>query len=112
VPNPLLTGAGQYQGTMRPAGRVYFTGIVGVPWQDIATQASIEDPDVFEYLTGAELAEPFDLDGNQVTRWDIMLGSPGRAMSSPLCKGEDPPADCGQPPVPPLDPFMIESIAE
>jgi hypothetical protein len=112
VPNPLLTGAGQHQGTIRPAGRVYFTGIVGVPWQDVVTQESLDDPDVFEYLTGAELATPFNVNGDQVNRWDVMLGKRGRAMSSKPCQEPDAPDDCGQVPVPPLDPFMIESIAE
>jgi hypothetical protein len=58
-------------------------GIVGVPWQDIATSASLEG-DGLEYLDAEEL----DREG----RWDLILGNPSEN-------------------VPPNDPHMRESIA-
>lgn len=112
VDNPLLEGVGANEGTRRPDGRVYFTGIVGVPWQDLVTEASLTDPDVLEYLPAARLSQPVDIGGNQVTRWDVILGTPGLAMSDLRCRTAEPAPGCGAAPVPPLDPFMIESIAE
>lgn len=113
VKNPLLTGAGPSNaGRVRPKGLVYLTGIIGVPWQDIATPESLVEPDVLEYLTAEQLAAPFELDGEVVDRWDVILGKPGLAMSDLRCQGDSPPSECGATPVPPLDPFMIESIAQ
>ena len=110
--NPLLTGVGEHVGTIRPHGRVYFTGIVGVPWQDLVTPASLDDPEVFEYLNAAQLAQEFDYEGQTVNRWDVMLGRRGLAVSSKTCQDAPTTEGCGQAPVPPLDPFMIESIEE
>lgn len=112
VANPLLEGAGVNAGTPRPEGRIYFTGIVGVPWQDLVTDASLSDPAVLEYLPAAQLSMPVDIGGSQATRWDLILGSPGLAMSDLRCRGAEPAPGCGAAPVPPLDPFMIESISE
>lgn len=112
VPNPLLEGVGANAGTSRPDGRVYFTGIVGVPWQDLVTDASLSDPAVLEYLPASRLSEPFDVGGSMATRWDVILGTPGLAMSDRRCRGTVPEPGCGATPVPPLDPFMIESIEE
>lgn len=110
--NPLLTGVGANLGTVRPHGRVYLTGIVGVPWQDLATEESLSDPDSLEYRTAEGLLEEFVHEGALVNRWDVILGNPGLAMSDYRCGVENPPASCGQAPRPPLDPFMIESIEE
>lgn len=112
VYNPLLTGVGAHAGTVRPHGRVYFTGIVGVPWQDLVTPASLEDPDVFEYLNAAQLAQDFDYEGQVVNRWDVMIGRRGLAESSTICQDAPSTEGCGEVPVPPLDPFMIESVEE
>lgn len=113
VQNPLLAG--------RDPSRVFFTGIVGVPWQDAATPDSLEDPEKLRYLSGARLKDADELlDGK--TRWDLMLGQPGLAASSHLCpslipdsqfgtKSDEGAEGCGEAPVPPLDPFMIASIA-
>lgn len=54
VPNPLLEDA---RGHSRPPERVFLVGIVGVPWQDLATEATLNAPDALELSTAAELAE-------------------------------------------------------
>lgn len=111
VPNPLLLGASldEAERSARPPGHVFLAGIVGVPWQDIATSATLEHPDALEYLTARELAEPdAALDGED--RWALILGRPGLPALSPPCKGESPADTCGEAPIAPLDPFMIESI--
>jgi hypothetical protein len=60
---------------------VYLAGIVGVPWQDIATDASLNGPGL-EYLSAKELEDK--------KRWDVILGDP-KARKAPT------------------DPHMIES---
>jgi hypothetical protein len=112
VANPLLEGVGANAGTPRPEGRIYFTGIVGVPWQDLVTNASLSDPAVLEYLPASQLSQTLDVGGTPATRWDVILGTPGLAMSDRRCRGSVPEPGCGAAPVPPLDPFMIESIDE
>lgn len=108
VDNPLLRGAGESnKGTNRGNELVFVAGIVGLPWQDVATPASLAEEGTMEYLTSAELDI---VDPNlPVSRWDIILGRPNLAASSHLC-GSKPAEGCGVAPVPPLDPFMIESI--
>ena len=69
----------------RAPNLVFFAGIVGVPWQDIARDPS----DLREgFKTAAELGAA-DAGGRSV--WDIILGDPGAR-------------------VPPLDPLMRESF--
>ncbi|MDI1484582.1 hypothetical protein [Polyangium sp. y55x31] len=65
---------------------VFFAGIVGVPWQDVA-----RDPtDLGKGLkNAAELAAPIDAIG--ATTWDVILGDPTKYVR-------------------PLDPLMIESV--
>jgi len=60
---------------------VYLAGIVGVPWQDVATVESLSDPATLEYLTGAQLAD----------RWSVIAGGPNAGEL-------------------PTDPHMLESI--
>jgi hypothetical protein len=69
-------------GFPRQSNHVLLAGIVGVPWQDIATQASLEG-DGLAYLDAEGLARE--------GRWDLILGNP-------------------QGNVPPADPHMRESI--
>ena len=57
VANPLLA--------TRSAGLVFLTGVIGVPWQDLATDASLASPSDMAYLTAAELAAK--------GRWDWLL---------------------------------------
>jgi hypothetical protein len=91
VRNPLfrnLTGDAAFG---REPSQVFFAAIVGVPWQDIATRESLEDPAVLEYLSADELASVDPALG--MSRWDVVLGDPETAT-------------------PPADPFMIPSIDE
>ena len=109
VPNPLLRGAGKYQGTARPSGKVFFHGLVGVPWQDVATNASLSDTYVMQYLSAAELQQR-GWESSSANRWQLMMGEPGEPGSSPQCQESDAPANCGVAPIDPLDPFMIKSV--
>jgi len=104
TPNPLLAD--------RRPDLVFLAGIVGVPWQDVATDASLSDPSTLVYRTAEELAE-VDADLG-ASRWELLLGRPGLPSDSPACRpgnGAAPPEECGQAPAPPLDPFLVESIA-
>lgn len=67
----------------RDPSLVFLAGIVGVPWQDIATDAS-RDGSELRYLKASELVE--------VNRWPVLVGD--RAQNQP-----------------PGDPLMRESIA-
>ncbi len=112
VYNPLMTGVdGSEPEVARDPQRVLFMGVVGVPWQDIATEASLEQgTDELTYLSPAELREKnVQVGAETVDRWAMILGQPGIYAGSKQCEsGED--EACGQAPVPPLDPFMIASI--
>jgi hypothetical protein len=81
VQNPLFDGGAQH--ATRDSSLVFLAGIVGVPWQDIADDASLTGPGL-SYLTAKELKEK--------GRWRALLGDPSAS-----------------PPVPPSDPFMIET---
>jgi hypothetical protein len=79
VPNPLFAGG-------RPASHVVFAAIAGVPWQDVAVDAT----DLSRGLRDAAEREEEVLPGQ--TAWDVMLGDPAQW-------------------IPPLDPFQRESLA-
>ncbi|RYZ03566.1 MAG: hypothetical protein EOO73_27165 [Myxococcales bacterium] len=81
VDNPLF--APGPTGVSRDVGLVYLAGIVGVPWQDIADDASLTGGGL-RYLTARQLAER--------KRWDVLVGDPATNT-------------------PPSDPFMRESLA-
>jgi hypothetical protein len=82
VPNPIYQApAGQ---PARDPGLVFLAGIVGVPWQDIATSDSLMGRGL-NYMTADDLVTN--------TRWPVILGDPNAS-----------------PPVPPSDPFMVEQI--
>lgn len=83
VPNPLF----QAPEGIAPRDRslVFLAGIIGVPWQDIATEESLADPNKLVFLTAEELKAE--------NRWDVILGDPQAS-----------------PPIPPTDPLMRESI--
>ncbi|HOU89701.1 MAG TPA: hypothetical protein PLU22_01585, partial [Polyangiaceae bacterium] len=88
--NPLMS-PNPYYSDLVPRSRhelIYFAGIVGVPWQDIATTETLTDPNNLELLP-ATTAEP----GGEslLSRWDTILGSAATGGY-------------------PLDPFMWESI--
>ena len=87
VPNPIYSDLDPSDGVqpIRDPGLVLFTGIVGVPWQDIAKNYQ----DLKQgFKTAGELTQK---NVNGFTVWDIILGDPAAY-------------------VPPLDPFMQESI--
>ncbi|HKO51461.1 MAG TPA: hypothetical protein VJV79_27320, partial [Polyangiaceae bacterium] len=85
IANPLFDGTSDKG--VRDTSLVFLAGIVGVPWQDIATKESLTDPAALTYLTAAELLSE--------NRWPVLLGVPR--------------PDDGSAPVPPSDPFMIET---
>lgn len=68
----------------RDPSLVFLAGIVGVPWQDIATPETRDAPNQLEYMTAQELEQ------NLV--WQVILGDPKNY-------------------VPPTDALMIESTA-
>jgi len=82
VTNPLFD-SGTSGKSPRSPSLVFLSGIVGVPWQDIADDTSLTGPGL-TYLNASELVSR--------GRWSVLLGDPK-----------------AQPPVPPSDPFMIES---
>jgi len=83
ITNPLYDSTGSTKPPRDPS-LVFLAGIVGVPWQDIADDASLTDPKALNYLTAKQLTEK--------GRWAWLLGDPKAS-----------------PPVPPTDPFMIET---
>lgn len=109
VYNPLMVDPEDTTRSRDPA-RVFFSGIVGVPWQNLATEQSLNSDDTLEYLDASELSRAsVDTGDGMVSRWDLMVGEPGLPESSlPCLYGDDP--RCGAAVVPPLDPFMVSSI--
>ncbi|AKT36004.1 hypothetical protein [Chondromyces crocatus] len=85
VPNPIFSNLSGKPGNIRDPGLVFFAGIVGVPWQDIA-----RDPADLKkgFKSSDELNEKVGSLGNT---WEAILGDPANY-------------------VPPADPFMRESI--
>jgi hypothetical protein len=79
VPNPIFSG----DGPRRHPSQVIYTGIVGVPWQDLADEASLKGAGL-SYLSASELTAQ--------KRWEVIVGDPEAS-----------------PPVRPTDPFMIEA---
>ena len=75
VDNPLLVG--------RSATLISVSTIIGAPWQDLASPASLSAGHDVQYLDGASLATS--------ARWPVLLGDPANNL-------------------PPTDPFMNESI--
>ena len=67
VANPLYSDLQQGTAVARDVSLVFLAGIVGVPWQDLATIDTLSDPNRLTYMTSNELR-------NQ-GRWDVILGS-------------------------------------
>ena len=76
VPNPLFAPRGDRPG--RHPSRVVLAGIVGVPWQDVATQESLLAGTGLTFLRPSELRDE--------KRWDMILGDPAKGVlpSDPL----------------------------
>jgi hypothetical protein len=88
VSNPLYTPGADGTPAREP-GLVFLAGIVGVPWQDIATGDSLMGRSL-TYLTAPEMrSPPMGTPGGD--RWELILGNP----------------DIGDLPD---DPFMIETV--
>jgi hypothetical protein len=51
VPNPLYSNLSGEAAFARDPSQVYLSGIVGIPWQDLATPETLSDPTRLEYLT-------------------------------------------------------------
>jgi hypothetical protein len=88
VPNPIFSDLDPTDSIteIRASEQVILTGIVGVPWQDIA-----RDPADLKkgFMNAGELSQA---DPNGETRWDVIVGDPTQYIT-------------------PKDPHMIESIA-
>ena len=88
VPNPLFVAAAGK--APRDKGLVFLAGIIGVPWQDIADDASLASKDTLRYLTASEIESKM--------RWPVILGTPN--------------SNTADAPIPPTDPLMIEQPDE
>lgn len=102
--NPLLRGAGQNAGQDRSQQKVVVVGLVGVPHLDVTDWSG-------QLLSSYDLRLPRGLPPDRFTGWDLVLGKPGRDAALRECGGKNPAEDCGVAPVPPADPFMIQSVA-
>jgi hypothetical protein len=112
--NPLLWGVTGNEA--RRDGLIFFAGITGLPWQDIADEKSLESETELTYLNSTQLRNKdvsVNLNGiaEMMDRWQLILGTPNKSANSRACQ-KDSVAGCGRAPVLPLDPFMIESIAQ
>ena len=75
-PDPIFTGS-----PPRDKSLVFLAGIIGVPWQDVATtDNSFAQGAPLKYLTYQEML-------NQ-NRWDMILGNPGDATTPPTPPGD------------------------
>ena len=91
VTNPLYAPGADGTPAREP-GLVFLAGIIGVPWQDIATPETITGR-ALRYIPAPQMYQPLDANGmpSGPNRWDVILGDP----------------DTGRLPT---DPFMIETI--
>jgi hypothetical protein len=85
VPNPLYSDLSGGNRPSRKQSLVFLAGIVGVPWQDIATEDTLNKPNDLKYLKASELAEK--------DRWKMILGDPKKGIL-------------------PTDALMIESVSD
>ncbi|WP_129580022.1 hypothetical protein [Sorangium sp. Soce836] len=104
VPNPIFSDlvTDDEDSIIRDPGLVFFAGIVGVPWQDIARLNAAGEPDLLQGLNedgepvggfknATELGSPL-LDNAFSSTWELILGDPAKYQA-------------------PKDPFMVESTA-
>jgi hypothetical protein len=83
VPNPLYTDLVNGGASVRQPGHVFVVGIIGVPWQDVATDASVTGSEI-QFVSASDLA--------RMDRWKVIIGDPSRGVL-------------------PTDPLMVESVA-
>jgi hypothetical protein len=86
VPNPIFSDLDPNDGEIsyRNAGLVFFAGIVGVPWQDLARQDADGRPDLSKGLDAGGNAvggfkspdELFAPVAGQASTWELILGDP------------------------------------
>jgi hypothetical protein len=76
VQNPLFVGS-------RTPSQVFLVGILGVPWQDVATDDSLKSPTDLHLRSARELRDN--------GRWDLIVGDPATRRA-------------------PTDPLMLESV--
>ncbi len=74
VQNPLFVAEPGQLG--RDLSRVFLLGIVGVPWQDVADEDSLESPRSLRYLGYQELVEQ--------DRWQLLVGENGEPPGDAL----------------------------
>jgi hypothetical protein len=74
VANPLFVAAPGQLG--RDLSRVFLLGILGVPWQDVADEESLDAPRTLKYLSHAELVAQ--------DRWSLLIGEGGEAPGDTL----------------------------
>jgi len=68
VDNPIFAGG-------RSKDEVFLVGVVGVPWQDVATEATLKDPRQLRIKSAKEL--------RQTGGWDVILGD-GKTPGDPF----------------------------
>ncbi len=90
--NPLYDVTGTTLSPRDPS-LIFLAGIVGVPWQDLADDATRADPTKLNYLTADQMVS--------TNRWAAVLGGPTQYTPDP--------ANPTAAPVPPTDPFMFET---
>jgi hypothetical protein len=102
VPNPLYRDASG-NALPRTPDLVFLAGIVGVPWQDIATPETLGDPQRLEYMSAAELA--------RTERWAWITPNGQEPPIDPLMR-ESPEPRSGKHPSgdPALDPAAVEAL--
>jgi hypothetical protein len=72
VDNPLYSDLSGQNLPSRKQSLVFLAGIVGVPWQDIATKDTLNDPMNLKYMKASELTAE--------RRWDMILGDPANGV--------------------------------
>src|SRR6185503_18259003 len=68
VQNPLYTDLSGQKKPPRTQHLVFLAGIIGVPWQDIATEDTLHNDRDLKYLPAKDLIK--------FNRWDMILGDP------------------------------------
>lgn len=107
VENPLFSGA---QAEPRPKELVFLVGIVGVPWQDLATEATSSHPGVLELSSAAALAAAGRWDW-LIPRCKVTAANAELLQPTGLAEGADEICHRWDLSDAPDDPFMLESTA-